>query len=32
MEYLIALYAIPLYNFFQCLLGICAPVVWPWGG
>ena len=30
MEYLLAVYLIPLYNFVQCFRGVCAPVYWPW--
>lgn len=27
---LIAVYAIPFYNFIQCWTGICAPLTFPW--
>lgn len=30
MEYLIAAYLVPLYNFLQCWTGSCPPVFWPW--
>jgi len=31
ITFLVVAYVWPLYNFFQCLAGICRPVTFPWG-
>lgn len=30
MEYLAALFAHAIYNYFACLAGSCAPLYWPY--
>lgn len=31
IQYLIAAYVIPFYNFLTCWAGNCPPVYFPWG-
>lgn len=32
VEYLVLVFVYPFAEFLRCWTGVCAPVIFPWGG